>query len=128
MSYIHDIREPGALSELDPTGFVSRSIYANRFDTNDELAASFSSRLSKRIFLKLVGQQQFLQPNYTYGFEKNRGEVATNFHFTEFSAYLKYVFNEQNPSFLGETLNEINKIPVIEVGCIVLAMSLRFSL
>ncbi len=116
LSYIHDIREPGALSELDPTGFVSRSLYANRFDTNDELAAAFSSRFGKRIFLKLKGQQQFLQPNYAYSFEKNRGEVATNFHFTEFSAYVKYVFNEQNPSFFGEPLNEINKIPVIEVG------------
>lgn len=116
LSYIHDIREPGALSELDPTGFISRSLYANRFDTNDALAAAFSSRLGKRIFLKLIGQQQFLQPNYAYGFEKNRGEIATNFRFTEFSTYLKYVFNEQNPSFLGETINEINKIPVIEVG------------
>ena len=116
LSYIHDIREPGALSELDPIGFVSRSIYAKRFDTNDELAAAFSSRIGRRIFVKLVGQQQFLQPNYAYSFEKNRGEAATNFHFTEFSAYLKYVFNEQNPSFLGETLNEINKIPVFEVG------------
>jgi Family of unknown function (DUF5686) len=116
LSYIHDIREPGTLSELDPTGFVSRSLYANRFDTNDELAAAFSSRLGKRIFVKIIGQQQFLQPNYAYSFEKNKGEVASNFHFTEFSAYLKYVFNEQNPSFLGETINEINKIPVIEVG------------
>ena len=116
LSYIHDIREPGALSELDPIGFVSRSIYAKRFDTNDELAAAFSSRIGRRIFVKLVGQQQFLKPNYAYSFEKNRREVATNFHFTEFSGYLKYVFNEQNPSFLGETLNEINKIPVFEVG------------
>ncbi len=116
LSYIHDIREPGALSELDPIGFVSRSIYAKRFDTNDELAAAFSSRIGRRIFVKLVGQQQFLKPNYAYSFEKNRQEVATNFHFTEFSGYLKYVFNEQNPSFLGETLNEINKIPVFEVG------------
>ena len=116
LSYIHDIREPGSLSELDPIGFISRSLYANRYDTNDALSAAFSSRIGKRISLKLVGQQQFLQPNYAYRFEKNRGEVATNFHFTEFSAYLKYVFNEQNPLFMGETLNEINKIPVFEVG------------
>ena len=116
VSYIHDIREPGSLSELDPIGLVSRTIYANRFDTNDAFAVAFSSRIGKRISLKLVGQQQFLQPNYAYSFEKNRGEMATNFHFTEFSAYLKYVFNEQNPLFMGETLNEINKIPVFEVG------------
>ena len=76
LSYIHDIREPGALSELDPIGFVSRSIYAKRFDTNDELAAAFSSRIGRRIFVKLVGQQQFLQPNYAYSFEKNRGEIG----------------------------------------------------
>jgi hypothetical protein len=116
LSYVHDIREPGAISELDPTGFVSRKLYANRFDKNDELALSFSSRLGKRIFMKLVGSEQFLQPNYAYRFEKNRGEVVKDFHFTEFSASLKYVFDEQNPSFLGENMNERNRVPVIEVA------------
>ena len=116
LSYFHDIRESGAISELDPTGFVSRSIYANRFDTNDEWSLSFSSRLGKRFFLKMGGLQQFLQPNYAYSFVKNKGETATNFRFTEFSALLKYVFDEQNPSLFGETLNERNKIPVVEIG------------
>lgn len=116
LSYVHDIRESGAISELDPTGFVSRSIYANRFDTNDELSMTFSSRLGKRIFLKIGGLQQFLQPNYAYSFVNNGGEIANNFRFTEFSALLKYVFDEQNPSLFGETLNERNKIPVIEIG------------
>ncbi len=116
LSYVHDIREPGAISELDPTGFVSRSLYSNRFDSNNEFSASFQSRLGKRLFFKMVGIEQFLKPNYAYSFEINRGEAVTDFHFTEFSASLKYVFDEQNHPFLGETINEKNKLPVVEVG------------
>jgi hypothetical protein len=116
LGYSHDLREPGASPELDATGIISRSLYAQRFDTNDEFSAIFSSRISKRILLKLTGQQQFLKPNYAYHFQKNNGEMATSFSFTEFSAYAKYVFDEQNAAFLGETLNETNRIPVIEIG------------
>lgn len=116
LGYSHDLREPGASSELDATGFVSRSLYADRFDTNKEFSAIFSSRINKRITLKLTGLQQFLKPNYAYHFQKGNGEVATNFNFTEVSAYAKYVFDEQNTAILGETLNEINRVPVIEIG------------
>ena len=116
LGYSHDLREPGSSSELDATGFISRSVYANRFDTYDAFAAVFSSRINKRITLKLTGQQQFLKPNYAYHFQNDNGEIATNFNFTEFSAYAKYVFDEQNTALLGETLNEINRIPVIEVS------------
>ena len=116
LSYSHDLREPGASSELDATGFISRSLYADRFDTNEEFSAIFSTRINKRITLKLTGLQQFLKPNYAYHFQNNNGDIATNFNFTEFSAYAKYVFDEQNTAILGETLNEINRVPVIEIG------------
>ncbi|MBL7818344.1 MAG: carboxypeptidase-like regulatory domain-containing protein [Saprospiraceae bacterium] len=116
LGYMHDIREAGAISELDAASFVSRSVYANRFDTKDELSVALNSRLGKRLLLKMVAQEQFLQPNYAYRYIKTNGESATNFHFTEWTTYAKFVYNEQNPSFLGENINEINKIPVFELA------------
>jgi Family of unknown function (DUF5686) len=111
-----DIREPGAPSELDATGFISRGFYAKYYDNQEEFSAIFSSRINKRFFLKLTGQQAFVQPNYAYTFVKNNGEIAKNFHFTELTTYVKYVFNEQNRSLMDDRANETNKIPVFEIG------------
>ena len=112
-----DIREPGAPSELDATGFVSRSLYAKYYDNQEAFSVLFGSRINKRFFLKLTGQHAFVQPNYAYTFVKNNGETAKNFNFTELTTYIKYVFNEQNPSLMaGSGANETNRIPVFEVG------------
>ncbi len=115
-NYSNDIREPGAPSELEAAALVSRGFYAKYYDTQKELSAIFSSKINKRLYLKLTAQQSLITPNYNYSFVKNNGEIATNFRFAEITTYLKYVFNEQNPSLFGATLNEINKIPVFEIG------------
>ncbi len=116
LSASHDLREPGAPSELEATGFASRSLYAKYFDTQREFSATLGSRIGKRIYAKITAQQASVQPNYAYNFVKNNGEIAKDFRFAELSTYVKYVFNEQNPSLFGENINEINRIPVIEVG------------
>jgi Family of unknown function (DUF5686) len=115
-NYSHDIREPGAPSELEANGFVSRGFYSKYFDSQDEISTTFGSRIYKRFYLKLTASNAFVKPNYKYNFIKNDGEIATNFRFTEISTYLKYVFNEQNSMVLGESMNEINRIPVFEIG------------
>ncbi len=115
-SYAHDIREPGAPSELAPNGLVSRGFYSKYFDTQDELSATFSSRISKRFYVKLTASNAFVKPNYAYSFVRNDGETATNFRFAEMTAYVKYVFNEQNPSLFNESINEINRVPVVEIA------------
>ena len=116
LSYAHDIREPGAASELDATGFVSRSFYAKYFDTYKEISATLGSRIGKRVYAKIALQQADFKPNYAYNFVKNNGDNAKNFRFAEITTYVKYVYNEQNTALFGETINEINKIPVIEIG------------
>lgn len=116
LSYANDIREPGAASELDATGFVSRSFYAKYFDSYKEISATFGSRIAKRIYAKIALQQADFKPNYAYNFVKNNGEIAKNFRFAEVTSYIKYVYNEQNNALFGEPINEINKIPVIEIG------------
>jgi Family of unknown function (DUF5686) len=116
LSYSHDIREPGAPSELDQNGFVSRGFYSKYFDTQNEFSATFGSRINKRFYLKLTAQQSDIKPNYAYNFVKNNGEIAHDFRFAELTAYVKYVFNEQNLSLFGDAVNEINKIPVFEIG------------
>ena len=116
-NYTHDLLEPGASSGLGRSGLVSRSLYANFFDKNEEIALSLGSQVGKRIFMKMTFKKQHIEPTYTYRFVKN--ETATpiqDFHFTEASLYAKYEFNAQNPSFMGENMNEINKIPVVEIN------------
>ncbi|MDZ7876265.1 MAG: DUF5686 family protein [Saprospiraceae bacterium] len=116
LSYANDIREPGAVSELDATGFASRSFYAKYFDSYKEISATLGSRLGKRIYAKIALQQADFKPNYAYNFVKSNGEVAKDFRFAEVATYVKYVYNEQNNVLFGEPTNEINKIPVIEIG------------
>jgi Family of unknown function (DUF5686) len=116
LNYSDDIREPGAPSELATTGLVSRGFYSKYYDAQKEISAIFASRINKRIYLKLTAQQAFVQPNYKYSFVKNNGEIATNFRFTEITTHVRYVFNEQNAALVGEVLNEVNKIPVFEIG------------
>jgi hypothetical protein len=116
LSASHDLREPGAPSELDATGFISRSLYSKYFDTQREFSVTFGSRIGKRIYAKITAQQADVKPNYAYNFVKNNGEIARDFRFAELSTYVKYVFNEQNPTLFGENVNEINRIPVVEVG------------
>lgn len=117
LNYANDLLEPGASSGLGRSGLVSRSLYANFFDKNKEVSASVGSRLGKRIFIQSTFKNQHISPTYAYRFIKNETATPINdFHFTETSIYAKYEFNEQNPSVMGENLNEINKIPVVEVN------------
>jgi hypothetical protein len=101
---------------LEANGLVSRGFYSKYFDSQDEISTTFSSRINKRVYLKLTASNAFVKPNYNYNFIKNNGEIATNFRFTEITTYLKYVFNEQNASLFGESMNEINRIPIFEIG------------
>jgi hypothetical protein len=116
-SYAKDLLEPGSSSGLGSTGFVSRSLYANFFDKNEEASVSLGSRLGKRVFMQGTLKKQHIEPTYAYRFVKNETATPINdFHFSEASIYAKYEFNEQNPSFFSENGNEINKIPVVEVN------------
>jgi Family of unknown function (DUF5686)/CarboxypepD_reg-like domain len=117
LNYAQDLLEPGASSGLGSTGFVSRSLYAGFFDKNEEASVSLGSRLGKRIFVQASLKNQHIEPTYAYRFQKNETATPTNdFHFSEASIYAKYEFNEQNPSIMGDNLNEINKRPVIEIS------------
>jgi hypothetical protein len=115
-NFSNDIREAGAPSELEATGFVSRGFYSQYFDTQKAFSAVFGTRINKRFFLKFTAQQSALIPNYAYNFIKNNGETVKDFRFAEISTYLKYVYNEQDAALFGETINEINKIPVFEIA------------
>jgi Family of unknown function (DUF5686)/CarboxypepD_reg-like domain len=116
-NYKKDLLEPGASSGLGSTGLVSRSLYANFFDKNEEASVSLGSRLGKRVYVQSHVTKQHLEPTYAYRFQKN--ETATplyDFHFLEASIYAKYEFNAQNSSLIGENMNEINKRPVFEIN------------
>ena len=117
MSYAQDLVEPGASSGFGKSGLASRSLYANLFDKNEELVLAVGSRLGKRIFMQTAVKKQHMTPLYAYRFRANETVLPVHdFNFSEASVYLKYEFNEQNPTFLGENLNEINRIPVVELN------------
>ncbi len=114
--FSQDISEPGALSELDNANLISRGFYSKYYDAQKAFSTTFNTRFLKRFTLKLSAKQTAIKPNYAYQFVKNNSEIVKDFRFFETTVYLKYVFNEQNAGLFGETLNEINKIPVIEIG------------
>jgi hypothetical protein len=114
LSYANDLREPGAPSEFDNSGLVSRTLYANKFDKNEEWSLAFSSRIGKRILGRLTFLNQMLQPNYAYSFVGNDAKPVRNFRFTEAIFYAKYVFDEPTSSIFGMQVNEFNRFPIVE--------------
>jgi Family of unknown function (DUF5686) len=114
LSYANDLREPGAPSEFDNSGLVSRTLYANKFDKNEEISLAFSSRIGKRILGRLTFLNQRLQPNYDYTFVGNDAKPLRDFPFTEAIFYAKYVYDEPVSSIFGSQLSEFNRFPVVE--------------
>lgn len=111
-----DLREPGALYELEPSAFVNRNLYATRMDYADEYSAQLGSRLWNGASVQATFRRQQMRPAYAYTYESPGAESMTSFIFSEATLYLRWAYGEQARSFLGSDFGAIYKWPAVEMA------------
>ncbi len=107
-----DLREPGALYELQPAAFLNRTLYAERMDYANEWQAILTGRPHKTIFLQGALRRQILEPAYVYQY----ADGAQPLHFTEATVMLRFYAGEPPRTFFGNNLATISRWPTIEIA------------